>query len=313
MTEKEKIEYIEAHIGDTSYSKICIFLNIHRKTMFKIMKDNNIIDNRLYRVCNFCGEKTTHKDVKNRIRCENENKKCNKCMAKIKQEKYAGINNPFFGKHHTDDVKKYFKNIHKGKRYSINTEFKKGNINIYQKTNYEWWVINYGEKIANEKNDKFKEKLSIINSGVNNPMYGKPSPIGSGNGWSGWYKGWYFRSLLELSYMLFVIERFNLKWENGEKKKNKITYVLNGVSKNYFPDFIIENKYVVECKPKKLQNTEINKLKAQFAKNDCAKKNLIFKYVDCFKIKKEELIKLYLEGKIKFIKKYEEKINNMIV
>ena len=33
-------------------------------------------------------------------------------------------------------------------------------------------------------------------------MYGRFSPRGSGNGWSGWYKEWYFRSLLELSYMI---------------------------------------------------------------------------------------------------------------
>jgi hypothetical protein len=33
-------------------------------------------------------------------------------------------------------------------------------------------------------------------------MYGKPSPQGSGNGWSGWYKGKYFRSIMELSFIV---------------------------------------------------------------------------------------------------------------
>jgi len=51
-------------------------------------------------------------------------------------------------------------------------------------------------------------------------MYGKPAPIGSGNGWSGWYKGWYFRSLLELSFMINVIERFKMSWQNAETKKH---------------------------------------------------------------------------------------------
>lgn len=39
MSEKEKIEYIKTHIEYTSYTKICDILKIHRKTMFKIMKD----------------------------------------------------------------------------------------------------------------------------------------------------------------------------------------------------------------------------------------------------------------------------------
>lgn len=312
MTEEEKIKYIKENIQTSSYLNICNFLSIHRKTLFKLIKNNNIIDERKTRKCNFCDEIILHKDVKNRIRCENQNKKCNKCMSKIKKEKYMGKGGPFFGKHHTDENKKYFSEIHKGKHYSVETEFKKGHKNGKEKSNYEYWVLKYGNDIADEKNKDFKKKLSYLNSGINNPMYGKPSPIGSGNGWSGWYNGWYFRSLLELSYMLFVIERFNLKWENGEKKKNKIPYTINGKNKNYFPDFIINNKYVIECKPKKLQNTNINIIKEKFAKTHCLNKNLIFKYVDCYKIKPEELIKLYQDGKIKFVEKYENKIKNII-
>lgn len=312
MSDIEKIQYIKTHIENTSYFNICDFLKIHRRTLYKLMIDNNIVDNRIFRYCSFCGEKVVHKDVKNRIRCENENKRCNNCMSQIKREKYIGVNNPFFGKHHLDETKQYLRTTHKGKRFSINTEFKSGFVNNQRMSNYEWWVINYGEEIAKEKNDSFKKKLSLINGGSNNPMYGKPSPIGSGNGWSGWYNGWFFRSLLELSYMIFVIERFNLKWENGENKKNKIGYILNGVEKNYFPDFIIGNKYVIECKPRKLQITNINKIKEQFAKYYCDRLNLTFKYVDCYKIKESELIKLYEDGKIKFTKKYETKIKTML-
>ena len=82
-------------------------------------------------------------------------------------------------------------------------------------------------------------------------MYGKPAPIGSGNGWSGWYKGWYFRSLLELSFMINVIERFNMPWISAENQTYKISYVdTNLKQRNYYADFIIDNKYIVECKPK---------------------------------------------------------------
>ena len=50
---------------------------------------------------------------------------------------------------------------------------------------YSVWIEKYGKDIADEKMSNLKTKLSIANAGVNNPMYGKPSPHGSGYGWQG--------------------------------------------------------------------------------------------------------------------------------
>jgi len=306
------IEYIKSNLENTSLDKIANFLNLHRRTLNKIIKDNNIVDERTYRKCSFCNEIVFHKNVKNRIRCENDDKKCYKCISLIKKDIYKGDGNPFYGKRHTEENKIRYRSIHKGKRYSKETEFKKGHHNPDQKTNYEYWIIKYGKIEADKRNEIFKKKISILNSGKLNPMYGKPAPVGSGNGWSGWYKNWYFRSLLELSYMIFIIERFNLAWENGENRKNKMTYFINGICRNYFPDFIINNKYVIECKPKKLWNTEINILKYEFGKIQCEEKGYILKRVDCSKIKKKELIQLYLNDDVKFTKKYEDRIKSII-
>ena len=44
-----------------------------------------------------------------------------------------------------------------------------------------------------EKSIKIRNKISLASSGENNHMFGKPSPQGSGNGWSGWYKSWFFK------------------------------------------------------------------------------------------------------------------------
>jgi len=52
-----------------------------------------------------------------------------------------------------------------------------------QPKNYDIWVKKYGVKIANEKLVSFKHKVSKINSGSGNPMFGKPSPKGSGGGY----------------------------------------------------------------------------------------------------------------------------------
>ena len=163
----------------------------------------------------------------------------------------------------------------------------------------------HGEKKAKE----IKEKLSKASSGENNPMFGKPSPQGSGNGWSGWYNNWYFRSLKELSFMINVIERFNFKWENGELKKHKISYVdYKGNNRNYFSDFILNGKYMIEIKPKKLHNTPLNKIKKEYAMIYCEKNNLKYKLLSPIKnLSYDELKVLVDESKIKFLDRYKIK------
>lgn len=304
FTIDEKIKYIKDNIDLKSRKDIMNHLLIKSQTLSKIMRDNNIGNSRIYRYCPNCNSIIYHSNILIRIRQENEGRCCLKCSN-------SGQNNAFYGKTHSDYFKNYLKDKHKGKRYSIETEFKLGSKGNTM-SNYDCWVNKYGIEVANNKLLEFKKKQSDNNKGIKNPMYGKKSPIGSGNGWSGWYKGWYFRSLLELSYMLFVIDRFNLDWECGEKRENKIEYYINGEKKNYFPDFIIKNKYVIECKPKKLWNTPINKIKFKYAKSYCKSNNLVFKVIDCYKIKKEELISIYKTGAIKFIEKYESKISKLV-
>jgi hypothetical protein len=303
---EEMIEYIRKNIEFTSKSSMCEHLGIHRKTLDKIIRENSISDDRIYRYCPLCKNKIFHINKKERERAEGRN--CYKCG----RYDMSGENNPFFGKHHTEEMKEHYKKIHKGKRYSPDTEFKKG-CEGNKTSNYETWIKKYGKEIADKKNRKFKNKISEIFSGNGNPMYGRPSPKGSGNGWSGWYNGWYFRSLIELSYMIFVIERFNLKWESGESLKNKIEYFHDGKSKNYFPDFIINGKYVIECKPKKLWETDLNNTKFQSAKKICESNGLIFKVRDCPKIQESELISMYKSGKVKLIEKYEIEIKKKIL
>jgi NUMOD3 motif len=183
-----------------------------------------------------------------------------------------------------------------------------------------WYGINpainqkgktYKELYGEEKANKIVKKISAASSGENNPMYGKPSPQGSGNGWSGWYKGWYFRSLKELSYMINVIERFNLQWEVGEKKKFKINYNdFYGNKRTYYPDFLIEGKYLVEIKPKILWNSYNVKRKKEAAINFCKEHNFTYKLTECPKlISYNEIKQLIKEKKLIFIKRYQEKFN----
>lgn len=138
--------------------------------------------------------------------------------------------------------------------------------------------------------EAWKKSLSTVMSGEGNPMFGRPAPM-SGRGISGWYKGWYFRSTLELSYMINVIERFNLKWESAEKAEYKITYEFRG-KRTYVADFVI-GKYLVECKPKRLIGTAMNLAKFEAAREFCKKNDMKFKVTTPRKFSVIEMLKMH--------------------
>jgi Zn-finger nucleic acid-binding protein len=280
------------------------------------------------RLCPNCKEEINYKTKYNIEKAEANNSLCRRCinkkvwtseLRKKISKKYSGEGNPFFNKHHTDESKEKYrisrKKSYKNSKYKTK-EFRKklsesvsGEKNgMYGKSVYDVWVEKYGKEKADKLEKERSKKISKSMSGKNNPMYGKPSPQGSGNGWSGWYKGWFFRSLKELSYMINVIERFNLKWESCEKGKFAIEYVdVNDKKRNYFPDFLIENKYIVEIKPKKLWNSFNIKLKQKAAEKWCNKNGYVYKIRD-IELNEDKILELYKKGDIKFMKKYNDKI-----
>mgnify|MGYP000107791976 CR=1 FL=1 len=122
-----------------------------------------------------------------------------------------------------------------------------GNKNpMYGKTVYDVWIDKYGIRTTFKKIKEQKIKQSINTTGKNNPMYGKTTPEKAGNGWSGWINEHFFRSLRELSYIIKELK--NKQWTTGEKIR--IPYInYNGANRTYAPDFIVEDKYLIEIKP----------------------------------------------------------------
>jgi hypothetical protein len=222
---------------------------------------------------------------------------------------------------------KTFKELFSEKQYeeiiqSISIHSKGDKNNMYGRNDQCYGIIKRSKLLKGKKFTEIyslnqckiiKNKISKASSGKNNGMYGKPSPIGSGNGWSGWYKEWYFRSLHELSYMINVIERFNLKWESAERKNLRILYTdFNGINRTYVADFIINNKYLVEIKPKKLHKSKNVQLKKKAAIDFCKNKNLIYKILDAPFLTKEKISYLYKTNQIKFIERYKQRIHDYL-
>jgi len=261
--------------------------------------------------CPCCDQKMIYKNKRSFNISVKKNRCCLSCSRR-------GENNPFYGKKHKqesiDKIKKTSLNSEKRKNYinklkskeyreHLSEKLKGENNPNYGKGYVKSWTAKYGEDKASEMVRKFRELQSKHSSGENNPMFAKPSPKKSGSGVSGWYKNIYFRSLLELSFIVNYLERFNMEWESGELRKYIIKYNHDGKTKNYFPDFVINEKYVVECKPKKLWGTKQNQAKFEFAKKHCEKNNMIYKVIDPVKIKNIKLNNLIESGLVTLLNK----------
>ena len=241
---------------------------------------------------------------------------------------YKGERNPFYGKKHSKEtIDKVLKTKETSPAWQAQVAAKRtpeyraeASKNSMGKKNPRYgmgslkdiWTRKYGAEEAEKRWNEWRAKESTASKGERNPMYGKPSPQGSGNGWSGWYKDWFFRSLGELSFMINVIERFNFQWKTGESRKYVVEYVdYAGQTRNYFPDFILNDKYLVEVKPKKLHDTPKILAKTKAARLFCEKNNLKFKIIAPKPFTETEILDMYLSGTIRFTDRYEEKFRKL--
>jgi len=286
------------------------------------------------RNCPSCNRELTHTNKKNRNDAVKKGRLCSSCAAKIVQndpahkrkqaeyrrKAYKGDNNPFYGKKHTiETIEKIQKNRDASSFKTQKFKDKMSKVTsgknnpMCGRNYYDVWVDKYGKEEANNKMNKLKKEKSLQTSGKNNPMYGKPSPQGSGNGWSGWYKGWFFRSIKELSYMINIIEAKKLKWRTAETNDLAVRYInYDGSERTYRADFLVEEKELIEVKPIKLFNTPNNLLKKKAAISFCRKNGYNYKIVDVKLLDVKKMKNLYGRGEIKFTKKYEEKYKKYI-
>ncbi len=243
----------------------------------------------LFRECSVCQSKIHYISKNGFDTAVENNSKCRDCVfTEERKEEYSrmfsGEKNPFFGRKQTEKQR-----LSKEKRKGIpmHTEESRKRISEYNRLNppmkgkscYSVWVKKYGKEEADLRMSALKEKQRQNATGERNPMYGKPSPNGAGNGYSGWYNGLFFRSLKELMFVVKYLERFRLTYESLEKGKSKVRYFdeYSKTYRNYFGDYLVNGKFFVEIKPMKLWNTPLNSRKFSAAKEFCKNNGLIFK------------------------------------
>jgi hypothetical protein len=269
--------------------------------------------------CPRCGKEQVYTLKSNMLSAKKVGRVCRDCFRRDQSEKYKGSNNPFFGKTHSNETKNKIRNAHEKNIASYKSdEFKKkmssvtkgANNPMYGKTFYDTWVEKYGVDEADKRLEQRKISLSSAMSGKNNPMYGKPTPQGSGNGWSGWYKGWFFRSLMELSYVIKELENKGIPWCSAEKRELTIPYEdEDGNPRTYRADFLVGDK-LIEVKPKSLHSTKRNLAKKKGALLFCEENGYEYEMVSCEKLPDKELMVMIEAGSVSLTERYQEKYNN---
>jgi primosomal replication protein N len=270
------------------------------------------------RICPQCGSKIEYRNKYRKTYSEKHKKVCAKCAYNMRVAKYGNTLekihreikegkrvNGFLNKKHSEETRKKMKCKKKDMLVFQTPEYKEKmskltsgeNNPMFGKRVFDIWVEKYGIEEANKREIERKNKISIKTNGKNNPMYNKETPLKSGNGIHGWYKNFYFRSLHELKFIL-ICERFKLKIISAEKIRIKyLSYT--GNERTYSPDYIVDNKYLIEIKPKKLHNTPLNSLKFRSAIEYCKEKYLKFKVLDFGIIFQNELDRLILNNIVK--------------
>lgn len=205
--------------------------------------------------------------------------KCIKCHNSFKYKKLKKflrnrINLPFsewcqcqkcFLKHRTGDNPEWMRKNKESQLISQNKpEIKKKNSLGVSKS----WTPERKKKASDDLKERWKNDIKFANKAKSNLKYDTnhiKKSFGLG-GLKGIYKNIYYDSALELSYLLWC-ENSNIPIKRYDK--DPISYIFQNKTRLYFPDFIINDKIIIEIKGKGLyfaKNKERNLEKTKEAK-----------------------------------------------
>jgi len=193
---------------------------------------------------------------------------------------------------------------------SVKNKISKGNKGKQNKRTKKWQ-----EKIIESKkrngtikhSEETKNKIRDSLNKYHNENFDRDKYISNENNknhMSGWYYGLYFRSSLELS---FLVKNKKIKLQTCENKKYGLKYKYNNKTKMYYPDYT-DGNFIYEIKPSSLLKYKINKIKIKTGKKIYGQKYKIITEKDCPYIKKKIILDLIKSGVLKLTKNGEEKL-----
>ena len=225
------------------------------------------------------GKKQTNDIIKKRI--ENTNQKLKQINWEKSNLKKYGVNNPS----KLDSVKSKISLGNKGKivirdfnwqNKIIDSKKKNGTLKHSTKTK---------NKIRESLNKHFSENLD------------REKYISTSNNlkhFSGWYNGLYFRSSLELS---FLVKNSEIVFYSCEKNEYKIIYIDKDKQKVYYPDYT-DGNFIYEIKPSKLLKYKENVLKIEKGFELYGEKYKVITEIEVPYISKYKILELIEKGKI---------------
>jgi len=168
----------------------------------------------------------------------------------------------------TDNIVEWYKRVKEEGWYKMEVMNELSSRFGYGRKKYEQLVELYGEPEHN------------IQSGSENPMYGRSPSKKSGIGIKSWIhingKVYYCRSLLELRVFIYLYENDIL----FELSKHRIQYKYKDIDKTYLPDItLLGSNTVCEIKPEYATSLSENIIKFEAAEDYCDNFNLKFKVI----------------------------------
>ncbi len=148
-----------------------------------------------------------------------------------------------------------------------------------------------------------KQRIARSNTGRGNGMYGKNAVFNAGRGKSGWYRGWHFRSILELSYVVLVLESERVEWCSAELACPRIPYKDEcGNDRTYAADFLVSNSRLIEIKPRRKCKDVDVLVKARAARRFCRKRGWTYEIVTPKRLSPTAVLSLVNTGLVVFDK-----------
>ena len=188
----------------------------------------------------------------------------------IKSRDITGENNPFYGKHHTEENKQKISN-------------NKERAEKISKNRKQWWSGNKGKTVEELYGEEVGKKIREIKSeqtrGENNPAYGKVYENTGGK--IGRYKGLLFRGIWEYSFWKYL-ENQGFDIHNKDEVEYgpfRIKYIRESINRTYTPDFLIKGeKKLIEVKSeyKRSKESDVLALKKQAAEKWCEENGYIY-------------------------------------